>query len=81
MFFAVVIGGIGTIEGPIVGAIVYFILRQSLAQYGGWYMIVLGVCAILFMRKAPLGVWGSLAARFDIRLFPLDHRVLPKEVK
>jgi branched-chain amino acid transport system permease protein len=79
MFFSVVIGGIGTIEGPIVGAIVYLALRQSLAQYGGWYLIVLGVSAVAVMRNAPRGLWGSLADRFDIRLFPLEHRVTPKE--
>ncbi len=79
MFFAVVIGGIGTIEGPILGAIVYLVLRQSLAQYGGWYLIVLGVSAVIVMRKAPRGLWGVLADRFDLRLFPIDHRVRPRE--
>ncbi len=75
MFFAVVIGGIGTIEGPILGAIVYLVLRQSLAQFGGWYLIVLGVSAVIVMQKAPRGLWGVLAERFDLRLFPIDHRV------
>ena len=79
MFFSVVIGGIGTIEGPIVGAVAYLALRQSLAQYGGWYLIVLGVCAVVVMRYAPGGLWGSVADRFDIRLFPLEHRVTARE--
>lgn len=79
MFFSVVIGGIGTIEGPILGAIIYLMLRQSLASYGGWYLIILGVAAVAVMCKAPRGLWGSLSERFDIRLFPLDHRVTPKE--
>ena len=79
MFFAVVIGGIGTIEGPILGAIIYLVLRQSLAQFGGWYLIILGVSAVIVMRKAPRGIWGILADRFDLRLFPIDHRVMAKE--
>lgn len=79
MFFAVVIGGIGTIEGPILGAIIYLVLRQSLAQFGGWYLIILGVSAVIVMRKAPRGIWGILADRFDLRLFPIDHRVTAKE--
>jgi branched-chain amino acid transport system permease protein len=79
MFFAVVIGGIGTIEGPILGAIVYLALRQSLAQYGSWYLILLGALAVVVMRKAPGGLWGLLARRWDLRLFPIDHRVAAKE--
>jgi ABC-type branched-subunit amino acid transport system permease subunit len=34
MIFVCVIGGIGTVEGPILGTIVYFGLQQTLAQYG-----------------------------------------------
>ena len=79
MFFAVVIGGIGTIEGPILGSIIYLFLRQSLAQFGSWYLIILGVSAVIVMRRAPRGIWGILADRFDLRLFPIDHRVTAKE--
>ncbi len=43
MIFACLIGGIGTIEGPILGTIVFFALQQWLANYGTWYFIVLGV--------------------------------------
>ena len=81
MFFSVVIGGIGTIEGPILGAIVYLVLRQSLAQFGGWYLIILGVTAVIVMRKARRGLWGLLADRFDLRLFPIDHRVRARELQ
>ena len=42
MVFATIIGGIGTIEGPIIGTIVYFVLQQTLASYDAWYLIVLG---------------------------------------
>ena len=59
--------------------IVYLVLRQSLAQFGGWYLIVLGVSAVIVTRKAPRGIWGILADRFDLRLFPIDHRVTAKE--
>lgn len=79
MFFAVVIGGIGTIEGPILGSLVYLVLRQSLAQFGGWYLIVLGVSAVIVMRTARRGLWGILTDRFDLRLFPIDHRVTARE--
>ena len=42
IIFIVVIGGIGSIEGPILGTILYFALQQALAQYGAWYFVVLG---------------------------------------
>ena len=81
MFFSVVIGGIGTIEGPLLGSIIYLTLRQSLAQFGGWYLIILGVCAVFVMRNAPRGLWGVLSDRWDVRLFPHDHRVSAEEAK
>jgi branched-chain amino acid transport system permease protein len=75
MIFVVVIGGIGTLEGPIVGTLVYFLLRELLADYGTWYLIVLGVVAILVMVQAPQGLWGLVADRLDLRFFPVQRRV------
>ena len=40
VIFIVVIGGIGTIEGPIVGVIVFFLLQNLLADYGSWYLLI-----------------------------------------
>ncbi len=75
VIFIVVIGGIGTIEGPIIGTIVFFALRETLADLGTTYLVVLGVVAIVVMLKAPKGIWGLLRARFDLQLFPLSYRV------
>jgi len=75
MIFVVVIGGIGTIEGPIVGTTLFFVLREFLADYGAWYLIVLGAVAIVVMVWAPEGLWGLVAARFDLRFFPVQRRV------
>lgn len=58
-FFIVVLGGIGTIEGPIVGAVLFFALREVLADYGGVYLIVLGLAAIAVMLFKPRGLWGN----------------------
>lgn len=73
--FIVVIGGIGRIEGPIVGTLVYFALRNYLGDFGAWYMIALGGVAIVVMVKAPQGLWGLIADRFDLHLFPVQRRV------
>ena len=73
LFFTVVIGGIGTIEGPLVGTLLYFGLRQFFGDYGTWYLIALGLLAILIMIRFPRGIWGELARRFGWRLFPVQR--------
>lgn len=76
VIFIVVIGGIGTIEGPIIGTLIFFALRETLADLGTIYLMVLGLVAIVVMLKAPKGVWGFIRDRFDLQLFPLGYRVL-----
>ena len=75
VIFIVVIGGIGTIEGPIIGAIVLYFLQDYLAAFGTWYLITLGALAAIVMLVAPSGLWGFVAERFDIELFPLRRRL------
>lgn len=58
VIFIVVIGGIGTIEGPILGVIVFFMLRELLAGFGSWYLIALGAVAVAVMLRSPRGLWG-----------------------
>jgi branched-chain amino acid transport system permease protein len=71
----VVIGGIGTIEGPVVGVIVFYLLQRYLADFGTWYLILLGAIAIAVMLFAPQGIWGSFNARFGLVLFPTGRRL------
>jgi branched-chain amino acid transport system permease protein len=73
--FIVVIGGLGTLEGPIAGTVVFFLLRELLADYGSWYMILLGTLAVLAMMRYPQGLWGLVAERWDLRFFPVQRRV------
>lgn len=75
VIFIVVIGGIGTIEGPIVGTIVYFLLREFLADLGSIYLMILGGLAIVIMLVAPQGIWGFVVRRFGISLFPTGYHV------
>ena len=75
VIFIVVIGGIGTIEGPIVGTIVYFLLREFLADRGSIYLMILGALAIAIMLLAPQGIWGFIKSQFNISLFPTGYRV------
>lgn len=75
VIFITVIGGIGRVEGPIFGTIVFFVLRQFLADYGSIYLIVFGVVAIIVMLKAPHGLWGYFADHYGWQLFPLARRL------
>jgi branched-chain amino acid transport system permease protein len=81
MIFTVVIGGIGTIEGPIVGCILFFVLRDMLSDYGTWYLIALGLIAIAAMVWARRGVWGLVMARYDLRFFPVQRRIAADDRK
>jgi branched-chain amino acid transport system permease protein len=81
VIFITVIGGIGRIEGPIVGTLVFFALRQTLADLGTIYLLMLGVIAIVIMLAAPKGIWGLIVERFGWQLFPLERRVLIEERK
>jgi branched-chain amino acid transport system permease protein len=73
--FIVVIGGLGTLEGPIVGTVIFFVLRELLADHGSWYMILLGTLAVVVMMRYPQGLWGIVAARWDVRFFPVERRI------
>ena len=73
--FMVVIGGIGRIEGPIVGALVFWALNKFLSDYGTWYLLGLGLLAIvttLFFRQ---GLWGWVQQRWGWSLFPTQRRL------
>jgi branched-chain amino acid transport system permease protein len=76
VIFIVVIGGIGTIEGPIIGVIVFFLLQSLLAQYGTWYLIALGTIGIAVMLFAPRGIWGLISDRTGLQLFPIRRRLV-----
>lgn len=75
VIFITVIGGIGRVEGPIVGTVLYVLLRQTLSDLGGIYLMLLGATAIAVMLCARQGLWGLLADRFGWELLPLSRRV------
>jgi branched-chain amino acid transport system permease protein len=75
VIFITVIGGIGRVEGPIIGTIVFFLLRQTLADLGSLYLLMLGAVAIAVMLFAPKGIWGLIADRFGWQLLPLERRL------
>jgi len=76
VIFIVIIGGIGTMEGPVIGAIIFYLMQRYLADFGAWYLILLGVLGILVMLFAPRGLWGHVAERYGLTLFPTRRRLV-----
>jgi branched-chain amino acid transport system permease protein len=74
MLFMVVIGGIGTMEGPIIGAVIFFAVQEKFSSYGAWYLVAIGAVAIMVVLTAPGGLWG-IAARRGWSLLPVGYRV------
>ena len=56
--------------------VVFFLLRQTLADLGAIYLLILGAVAIIVMLKAPKGLWGLIADRYGWQLFPLERRLV-----
>ena len=79
VIFIVVIGGIGTIEGPILGVLIFFVLQALLADYGSWYLMALGLIGIAVMLFAPRGLWGLFTDKTGIELFPTRRRLVIKK--
>jgi branched-chain amino acid transport system permease protein len=70
ILFIVIVGGAGTLEGPLIGTAIYFLLREFLQDHGGLFLIVQGAIAALTMLFAPQGLWGLIQARTGWQLFP-----------
>jgi branched-chain amino acid transport system permease protein len=77
MIFMALVGGLGTFEGPIIGAVIFFFVddRFGNGNYGVWYLVGLGAAAILFALFLPRGIWGTIEDRFGIRLLPVGYQL------
>ncbi len=73
IIFIVVIGGIGSLEGPIIGTILFFLLREYLSGFGTWYLIILGLISIAFIIFEPRGIWGACRRWRLPDLVPVTH--------
>ena len=75
MIFMVLVGGIGTFEGPIVGAIILFAFQTYVSNAGVWYFVTLGGIAIAVALFVPRGLWGAIQSRFNLQLLPTGYRL------
>lgn len=74
VIFITVIGGIGTLPGPILGVAVFYALQRLLADYGTFYLIVLGLIGIAIMLFARKGLWGLIVEKTGFDPLPLSHK-------
>ena len=79
MIFMVLVGGIGTFEGAIIGAVIFFLIETWFGASGVWYLVGLGAVAVLFSLLLPKGLWGAVESRWSLQLLPVGYRLkLPK---
>ncbi len=75
MIFMVLVGGIGTFEGPILGAVLFFTIESLFGAAGVAYLIGLGLTALLFALLLPHGLWGGIERRLGVQLLPVGFRL------
>jgi branched-chain amino acid transport system permease protein len=75
MIFMALVGGLGTFEGAILGAVIFFLIEAWFGAAGVWYLVGLGATALLFSLFLPRGLWGALEDRLAIRLLPVGYRL------
>ncbi len=77
--FIVMVGGIGRLEGPIIGALLYFFATRLFGEYGAAYLVVLGLLTLAVALYAPTGLWGLLTRVRDWPWFPLRRTLVRGE--
>ena len=73
--FIVLIGGVGTLEGTLVGSALFYLLTKLFSDYGTWYLVGLGMLAVVVTIKLPRELWGTVSDRLDLHLFPVQRRL------
>jgi branched-chain amino acid transport system permease protein len=75
MIFMALVGGLGTFEGAILGAVAFFAIEAWFGGAGVWYLVGLGATALVFALALPRGVWGWVEDRTALRLLPVGYRI------
>jgi branched-chain amino acid transport system permease protein len=75
MIFMALVGGLGTFEGALIGAVIFFAIEALFGAAGVWYLIGLGATALGFALFLPRGLWGWVEARFGLSLLPVGYRL------
>jgi len=62
------VGGLGTIFGPILGAFLIVAMENYLAPFGQWVLVIQGAVFVICVLAFRRGIVGELAARLRVRL-------------
>jgi branched-chain amino acid transport system permease protein len=69
------VGGLGTFEGAILGAVIFFAIETWFGDMGVWYLVGLGATALIFALLFPRGFWGWVEDHTSMRLLPIGYRL------
>jgi branched-chain amino acid transport system permease protein len=61
------VGGMGTIFGPMVGAAVIIAMQNYLAGFGEWVLVIQGVIFVVVVMLFRRGIVGEIAALFRVK--------------
>jgi branched-chain amino acid transport system permease protein len=73
--FIVMVGGLGSLEGVLIGALIYFFADRWFGEYGATYLVVLGLLTLFMALFARGGIWGLICKVMDAPWFP-TRRIL-----
>lgn len=79
MLFMVLVGGLGRIEGALIGAVLFFVIETYFGAYGAWYLVGLGAIAVLFALLLPKGLWGWIGPKLPGEAIPTGYIVEKSE--
>lgn len=74
--FIVMVGGLGSLEGVLIGAVIYFFGTRWFGQYGTTYLVVLGLLTLFMALFARGGIWGLICKWVDMPWFPTRRTLL-----
>jgi branched-chain amino acid transport system permease protein len=74
--FIVMVGGLGSIEGVLIGALIYFFADRWFGEYGATYLVVLGLMTLFMALFARGGIWGLICKVVDAPWFPTKRTLL-----
>ena len=76
VIFIVVIGGVGSTTGPIIGVLVFWFIDEQLEDADSWRFIILGGIAAVMAIVAPKGIYGLLQQWRPLQFFPVRRRLV-----
>jgi len=74
--FIVMVGGLGSLEGVLIGALIYFFADRWFGDYGATYLVVLGLLTLAMALFARGGVWGLICKVVDAPWFPTRRTLM-----